>query len=91
MVKLNRHNFKLIIFIQAQSCTSTDDISYTVNVEDTCDEPNRSYSYGRVEVSSHVTVPYTPDCTVINITAKNIIGELQLAVNTSEAGMSVVT
>ena len=80
-------NFKLIIFIQAQSCTSTDDISYTVNVEDTCDGSNRSYSYGRVEVSSHVTVPYTPDCTVINITAENTVGVLSLTVNMSEAGI----
>ena len=84
-----------MIFIQAQlSCTSTENISYTVNVENTCDEStlNRSYSKGLVQASNPLTVPYTPDCTVINITAKNTVGELSLTVNTSEAGIdSVIT
>ena len=83
-----------MIFIQAQSCTSTENISYTVNVEDICDVStlNRSYNNGLVQASNPLTVPYTPDCTVINITAKNTIGELSLTVNTSEAGIdSVIT
>ena len=81
-----------MIFIQAQSCTSTENISYTVNVENTCDGStlNRSYSNGFVQASNSLTVPYTPDCTVINITAENIIGELLLTVNTSKAGIDNV-
>ena len=81
-----------MIFIKAQSCTSTDDISYTVYVEDTCDgsTSNRSYSNGLVQAANPLTVPYIPDCIVINITAKNTIGELSLTVNTSEAGIDNV-
>ena len=81
-----------MIFIKAQSCTSTDDISYTVYVEDTCGGStlNRNYSNGLVQASNPLTVPYTPNCTVINITAENTIGELALTVNTSEAGIDNV-
>ena len=83
-----------MIVIQAQSYTSTENISYTVYVEDTCDGStlNRSYSNGLVQASNPLTVPYTPDCTVINITAENSIGELSLTVNTSKADIdSVIT
>ena len=78
-----------MIFIQAQSCTTTENISYTVNVENTCDGSNRSYSNGLVQPSNPLTVPYIPDCTVINITAENTVGKLSLTVNTSEAGIYI--
>ena len=79
-----------MIFIQAQSCTSTENIRYTVNVEEMCDGSNRSYSNEFDQASNLLTVPYTPYCIVINITAKNTVGALSLIVNTSEAGIDIV-
>ena len=81
----------MILINQAQGCRSTENISYTVNVEDTCDGStlNISYSNGLVQASNPLTVPYTPDCTVINITAENTVGVLSLTVNLSEAGIQI--
>ena len=89
-VKIKRCLYNSLLFIQAQSCTSTgDNIRYNVNVEDTCDQSIRIYNNGLVQAFNPLTVPYTPDCTVIIITAENTVGELSLTVNTSEAGIDI--
>ena len=79
---------KLLLYfvhnIQAHSCRSTDNINYTVNVVNTCNGSSFSHS---IQTPYLFTVPYTPECTVINIIAENGIGAWSRSVDyMSETG-----
>ena len=59
------------LFLQANSCTNTAEVTYTIVVRDTCSDAEVTIPSGSMR---HYNIPYTMNCTNIIIIASNSHG-----------------